>query len=63
VAQVTGMVNWRLSVLSMVDLGVDTFVEIGTGKILSGMVKRIHKEVTILNIESADDIDAFLKTV
>jgi [acyl-carrier-protein] S-malonyltransferase len=63
VAQVTGMVNWRLSVLSMVDMGVDTFVEIGTGKILSGMVKRIHKDVTILNIESADDIDAFLKTV
>jgi [acyl-carrier-protein] S-malonyltransferase len=63
VAQVTGMVKWRPSILSMVDMGIDTFVEIGTGKILSGMVKRIHKDVTILNIESAYDIDAFLKTV
>jgi [acyl-carrier-protein] S-malonyltransferase len=63
VAQVTGMVHWRASVLSMVDLGVDTVVEIGTGKILSGMVKRIHKDVAILNIETPDDIDAFLKTL
>jgi [acyl-carrier-protein] S-malonyltransferase len=63
VAQVTGMVKWRASILSMVDMGIDTFVEIGTGKILSGMVKRIHKDVTILNIETADDIDAFLKTL
>ncbi len=63
VSQVTGMVRWRESVLAMIAAGVDTFVEIGTGKILSGMIKRIHKEVTVLNIETPDDIDAFLKTL
>jgi [acyl-carrier-protein] S-malonyltransferase len=63
IAQITGMVRWRESVLSMIDLGVDTFVEIGTGKVLSGMIKRINREVTVMNIESADDIDAFLKTL
>jgi [acyl-carrier-protein] S-malonyltransferase len=63
VAQITGMVRWRESVLAMIDMGVDTFVEIGTGKILSGMIKRINREVTVLNIETADDIDAFLKTL
>ncbi len=63
VAQVTGMVRWRESVLAMVAAGVDTFVEIGTGKILSGMIKRIHKEVTVQNIETPDDVDTFLKTL
>ncbi len=63
VEQVTGMVRWRESVLAMVALGVDTFVEIGTGKVLSGMIKRIHKDVSILNIESADDADVFLKSL
>lgn len=63
VDQVTGMVHWRGSILAMVDLGVDTFVELGTGKILSGMVKRIHRDVSVQNIETADDIDAFLKSL
>jgi [acyl-carrier-protein] S-malonyltransferase len=63
VAQITGMVRWRESVQAMIGMGVDTFVEIGTGKILSGMIKRINREVTVLNIETAADIDAFLKTL
>jgi [acyl-carrier-protein] S-malonyltransferase len=63
VAQVTGQVRWRESIETLVALGVDTMVEVGTGKALAGMIKRINKDVTMINIESADDIDAFLKTL
>jgi [acyl-carrier-protein] S-malonyltransferase len=63
VEQVTGQVRWRESIEALVALGVDTMVEIGTGKALAGMVKRINRDVTMINIESADDIDAFLKTL
>jgi [acyl-carrier-protein] S-malonyltransferase len=63
VAQVTGQVRWRESIESLVAHGIDTIVEIGTGKTLAGMVKRINRDVTLINIETADDIDAFLKTL
>ncbi len=63
IQQVTAKVRWSESVLAMVESGVDTFVEIGTGKILSGMIKRIHREVTVRNIESMTDIDAFIASL
>ncbi len=63
VAQVTGQVRWRESIETLVAHGVDTMVEIGTGKALAGMIKRINRDVTVINLESADDIDAFLKTL
>jgi [acyl-carrier-protein] S-malonyltransferase len=63
VAQVTGQVRWRESVETLAAQGVDTIVEIGTGKALSGMIKRINRDITLITIETADDIDAFLKTL
>jgi [acyl-carrier-protein] S-malonyltransferase len=63
IAQVTGQVRWRESVETLAAQGVDTIVEIGTGKALSGMIKRINRDITLINIETADDIDAFLKTL
>jgi [acyl-carrier-protein] S-malonyltransferase len=63
VAQVTGQVRWRETIEALVLLGVDTMVEVGTGKALAGMIKRINKDVTMINIESPDDVDAFLKTL
>jgi len=63
VEQVTGAVRWRESVEEMVRLGVDTFVECGAGKVLSGLVKRINRDVTALSIETPDDVEAFLKTL
>jgi [acyl-carrier-protein] S-malonyltransferase len=63
VAQVTGQVRWRESVETLAAQGVDTIVEIGTGKALSGMIKRINRDITLINIETPDDIDAFLKTL
>ena len=63
VRQVTGMVRWRESVLAMVNAGVDTLVELGSGKVLTGLAKRIHKDLTALNAGQPAEIEAFLKTL
>ena len=56
VDQITSRVRWRESVNYMIDKGVTDFVEIGPGKVLSGLVKKINKDVKISNINSVDDI-------
>jgi [acyl-carrier-protein] S-malonyltransferase len=63
VDQVTGRVRWRESVLWLGDHGVDTLVEAGAGKVLTGMAKRINRELTNFNIETPDDLEAFAKTL
>jgi [acyl-carrier-protein] S-malonyltransferase len=63
VEQVTGLVRWRESVQYMKAHGVETLVECGSGKVLSGLVKRIDKEMTGLALNTPADIEAFLKTV
>lgn len=62
VAQVTGTVRWRESVLKMVELGVDQMVEVGAGKVLSGLVRR-NPDVEGANIGNPDDIEAFLNAL
>lgn len=57
--QIAGRVRWRESVLAMAAAGVDSFVEIGPGKTLSGMVKRIAPEARTFNIAEAADLPAF----
>ena len=63
VEQVTGLVRWRESVQFMKTAGVDMLVECGSGKVLSGLVKRIDKEMTGTALNTPADIEAFLKTV
>lgn len=63
VRQVTGMVRWRESVLYMEEQGVSVFAELGAGKALSGMVKRIAKEPELHAVGTPGDVEAFLKTV
>ena len=46
----------------MQQLGVGTFVEVGVGKVLTGMVKRIDRELKSLSIQSAEDVDEFLNS-
>jgi len=58
VAQVTGAVRWRESVAYMAAHGVDRFFEIGAGKVLSGLVKRLAPEATAQNFAAPADIDA-----
>ncbi len=63
VEQVTGMVRWRESCLTMRDKGVDTMVEVGAGKVLSGLARRIDRDLTASNIGIPADIEAFLATL
>lgn len=58
VTQVSAPVRWDESVRRMVDDGVTSFVEIGPGKVLSGLVKRINKEVRTANIEDTQGLNA-----
>lgn len=51
VRQVSAPVRWDESVLKMVDLGVDRFVEVGPGKVLSGLARRIAKGIPVGNLE------------
>jgi [acyl-carrier-protein] S-malonyltransferase len=63
VAQVTGTVRWRESVAAAVEIGVDSFVELGTGKVLSGLVKRIAPDARALNAGTPAEIEALLKVL
>ena len=54
--QITSRVRWRESVNYMTKQGVKDFLEIGPGKVLSGLVKKINKDVKISNINSIEDI-------
>ncbi|WNK01549.1 ACP S-malonyltransferase [Thalassospiraceae bacterium LMO-JJ14] len=63
VEQVTGMVRWRESCMTMRGKDVDTLVEVGSGKVLSGLAKRIDRELSASNIGVPADIEAFLGTL
>jgi [acyl-carrier-protein] S-malonyltransferase len=58
VEQVTGMVRWRESVTYMAGEGVDRLYEVGTGKVLAGLAKRIDREVEAVSIATPEDIEA-----
>ncbi len=60
VEQVTATVRWRESVMAMKGLDVATLVEMGGGKVLTGMVRRIDRALTGIAIEGPDDIESFL---
>lgn len=62
VEQVTGLVRWRESVQYMKAQGVQSLIECGSGKVLSGLVKRIDKDMSGQAINSPADVEAFLKT-
>ena len=58
VEQIENRVRWRESVLEMINNGVNQFIEIGPGKVLSGLIKRINKEVKIDTINNQIDIES-----
>lgn len=63
VEQITGVVRWRESVLNMKAQGVDTLIEVGAGKVLAGLAKRIDKELSATSIHTPDDVESFLKSL
>tara|TARA_B100001059_G_scaffold203960_1_gene212956 strand:- start:98 stop:1024 length:927 start_codon:yes stop_codon:yes gene_type:complete len=56
IQQIENRVRWRESVINMINNGVNQFIEIGPGKVLSGLVKRINKEVIVNSINNEEDI-------
>ena len=56
IQQIENRVRWRESVIYMINKGINHFIEIGPGKVLSGLVKRINKDVKINTINSESDI-------
>ena len=58
--QIEKKVRWRESVLNIINKGVDQFIEIGPGKVLSGLIKRINKDVKISSINSQSDIESLV---
>ena len=60
VEQITNTVRWRESVDNMCDLGVDNFIELGAGNVLSGLVKRINKTVNSGSIQNIENIENYI---
>ena len=54
--QVSSSVRWQQSVEAMLQDGVDTFIEIGPGKTLAGFMRKITRDVKVINIEKLEDI-------
>jgi [acyl-carrier-protein] S-malonyltransferase len=63
VRQVSNPVLWENSVIKMIENGVDTFVEIGPGKVLSGFVKKVSKDVRTFNIEDTDSMNKTISEI
>jgi [acyl-carrier-protein] S-malonyltransferase len=63
VEQVTGLVRWRESVEAMKERGVDTLVELGAGKVLTGLTKRIDRDLTALAAGAPDEIEVLAKAL
>ncbi len=61
--QITHRVRWRETILNMDALGVQTLVEIGAGKVLTGLTKRISPDLATFSLNSPQDLDVFLKTL
>lgn len=59
--QVCASVRWQQSIEAMIENGVDTFIEIGPGKTLTGFVKKIDKNVKVMNIETTEDLDRIME--
>ena len=60
IEQIENTVRWREIVINMIDSGVEKFIEIGPGKVLSGLVKRINNKVLTKSLNKIEDIKNLL---
>ena len=61
--QVSAPVRWLQSVETLIGEGVDRFVEVGPGKVLSGLVKQINRDVRIMNVENSESLSSTKETL
>ena len=61
VKQVTNPVRWQDTIENMIADGVDTFIEVGAGKTLSGLIKKINADVKIYNVQDSDSLSTTVK--
>ncbi len=57
--QITGQVRWRETVMFMAEQGIERQIEVGSGKVLSGLVRRISKEIQAVPLNTVEDIEKF----
>ncbi len=63
VEQVTGQVRWRETITWLGENGVTTLVEVGSGKVLGGLAKRINRDLATRAVGSADDVAAYFEAI
>ncbi len=63
IAQVNGPVCWTETVEYMIGRGIDTFIEVGPGKVLTGLMKKTNREVTCVPVETPESIDSLLASL
>ena len=63
VQQITGTVRWRESVIWLKENGISDLTELGAGKVLSGLARRIDRELAATSVETPEQIDAFLASL
>jgi len=63
IRQVTGAVQWVRSIQALISAGVDRFVEVGPGKVLSGLMRQIDKSKTALNVEGHESLEKTLSAL
>ena len=59
--QITGQVRWRESITGLSELGVNEITELGAGKVLTGLIKRINPDLRTRSVQSPEDIELYLK--
>ena len=57
IEQIESPVRWRESIINMIKLGNKKFIEIGPGKVLSGLVKRIDRNVELIQVNNIEDLN------
>lgn len=61
--QVTATVRWRESMIELAGRGVDRVSEVGAGKVLSGLMRRIARDVDVASLQTEEDVDSFLENL
>jgi [acyl-carrier-protein] S-malonyltransferase len=61
IKQITSPVKWQQSVIEMCNLGVTKFVEIGPGKVLTGLIKKIAPDIETANIDTLGDVELLMQ--